>query len=282
MLKLNDYDTFLLYNLLEKVDYEWDYDNNTETDHRNNITKTMVNSFKKSSDKKTWFKSFLERIKGKKRQIKIALLMIAVPVMVANHQISNDDMINISSAIDPHLTKTIKNIVNKDAEEKINPTKFNPIKMRVSDELVNHLKEEEKLVLTAYALGDGKITIGYGHAEPEKTSKFKVGDKISERRADKLFRQDLRRTEKGIKRIFKQWEKEGINILLTPSQYDAMVSMGYNMGIWGLKQTEFIQLVKQGKMKEAAETIKTTRLNKNFPGLVKRRLKESELFNRNI
>jgi lysozyme len=280
MQKINGYDTFLLYNLLERVDYEWDFDNNIETDYINNIQKTMTKSFKKSLNKKQWFKNFLEKIKGKKRKLKIALIMLILPAMISNQQISKNDVLNITSSIDPEITETIKEIVKKDIEEKINPTKFDPIKMEVSDELVEHLKNEEKLELTAYALGDGKITIGYGHAEPIKKSKFKVGDKITLKQADKLFRKDLKRTEKGIKRIFKHWKKQGIDILLTQSQYDAMVSMGYNMGISGLRQTEFIQLVKQGKMEEAAEKIKTTKLRKGFPGLVKRRLKEYELFSK--
>ncbi len=44
----------------------------------------------------------------------------------------------------------------------------------ISKKGINHIKQEEKLRLKAYDIGDGMITIGYGHAEPMETSKYKL------------------------------------------------------------------------------------------------------------
>jgi len=62
--------------------------------------------------------------------------------------------------------------------------------------------------------------------------------------------------------------------------YDAMTSMVYNMGIGSFRMSDFIQMVKRGKMDKAKEEIKTTssQMFAKYPGLKKRRKKESEMF----
>jgi len=281
MEKLNSYDTFLLYNLLESVDYEWDFDKGIEIDHRNKITKAMVNSMNKASDKKQWFKNLLERIKSKKKYVKLGILALLTPFIMNMGGLTDSEAIEISKNVDPQLTNEFVEMVQKSVEpkEEIEEVKkFDPTKLDVSENLIEFLKEEEDLKLTAYTINDKMITIGYGHAEDSLKSKYKIGDKISLKEADRLFRKDLRRTTKGVRRIFKQWQKEGVDIKLTQSQFDALVSMAYNMGVGGLRSSPFIQLVKQNKMKEAGERIKTTRLKKGYGGLVKRRAKESQMF----
>jgi GH24 family phage-related lysozyme (muramidase) len=59
-----------------------------------------------------------------------------------------------------------------------------------------------------------------------------------------------------------------------------MVSMAYNMGINGLRRSDFIQKVKQNDMESASELITTTNVEEKFPGLYKRRLKEKEMFDK--
>lgn len=140
------------------------------------------------------------------------------------------------------------------------------------------IRNDEKLRLTAYDIKDGKITIGWGHAEPKKTSKYKVGDTITKSVAQKLLKKDLTKAADGVRRIFKQWEDKGIDVEITQNQFDALVSIAFNMGVSGLRMSQLIQDIKKGNLETAAETIKSEGTSDKFPGLVSRRMRESELF----
>ena len=154
-----------------------------------------------------------------------------------------------------------------------------PLSLKLSHEGWEHIKNHEKLKLKAYRLGDKKITWGFGHAEPIKTSKYKVGYKISENDAVKLLFEDANVAAAGVKRMFQQWKQEGIDVKLTQNQYDVLVSMAFNIGVSNFRGTEFVQKLKQKDFAKAAELIKTTYVNnKKYPGLSVRRLKEYKKF----
>ncbi len=176
----------------------------------------------------------------------------------------------------------IKKLSMDDNDKKIiinTITKYkNPLTLNVSDDCYNHIKNHEKLKLKAYKISDGKITIGYGHAEPKRKSKYRLGHQITELEANQLLMKDLSKAVGGVKRMFKEWEDDGINIKLTQSQFDVLVSMAFNMGITGLRQTDFIQSLKKKDLKTAAELIKKTGISDKFPGLEKRRLIEYKKF----
>lgn len=155
---------------------------------------------------------------------------------------------------------------------------YDPIDLKISKNAIEEIKRHERLRLTAYSIGDGMITIGYGHAEKIGRSKYKIGDKITKNQALKLLEQDIHEAENGVKRIFKQWKKQGINIKITQGQFDAMVSMAFNMGVNGLRMSEFIQHVKNNDMETAAEIIPDTGIKRGFSGLKKRRESEQEMF----
>lgn len=178
-----------------------------------------------------------------------------------------------------------ENQVNKELDNRVaKPTK-------ASQNLINHLKYEEgsikhkgEPVLKAYKLGDGAITIGWGHAEKIRRSKFKLGQVISRETAEELFKNDLAYAEKVINDVLSRWDKKGIKYTINQDMYDAMVSMAFNMGRSGFRNSDFIQLVKRGEYEKAKEKIKTTS-EKSFekhPGLKSRREKESELFGRGV
>jgi len=141
------------------------------------------------------------------------------------------------------------------------------------------IKNYEKLRLKGYRIkGDGKITIGWGHAEPVKTSKFKVGQVISKNLADQLFEQDIKNAEDGVKRIFSQWKENGNDVKISQGMFDAMVSIAYNAGIDGLRTSAFIQMIKRKKFNEAEKEISNVRNSGKFPGLDRRRSSEQELY----
>lgn len=153
-----------------------------------------------------------------------------------------------------------------------------PLNMNLSDNGLSHIKDHEKLKSKAYTIGDGRITIGYGHAEPIKKSNFKIGQVISNELADKLLAQDIKDAEDGVKRIFKEWRQKGIHIKLTQGQFDTMVSLAFNMGVTSLRTSDFIQSLKHKDLIKAAEQIKTTGISDEFPGLAKRRISEYNMF----
>lgn len=188
--------------------------------------------------------------------------------MGINNNLSKHDIVANFFDIKKHLNnKKYNNHILKD-----------PLTLSSSRYIREFIKDHEKLRLNAYNIGDGMITIGYGHAEPIKKSKYKIGDKISKHEAEKLFKQDLRVAEDGIRRIFKQWEENGIDIKISQNMYDSMVSMAFNIGISGFRQSKFIKKLKTGNHLDAASLIISTRNTGKFSGLNNRREEEANLF----
>lgn len=165
---------------------------------------------------------------------------------------------------------------SKDKIELVNviPTYKYPKNLKLSQKGWDFIRDNEKFIEVARKLGDGMITVGYGHAEPIKTSKYKIGYKISRTEAHRLFLEDVNIAAQGVKRMFNEWEKKGIKIKITQNQYDVIVDLAYNMGISNLRQTKFVQALKKYDLQKAANLIRETGLEEDFPGLEERRKKE--------
>jgi lysozyme len=102
------------------------------------------------------------------------------------------------------------------------------------DRLFEELKQEESYELEVYRCTAGHPTVGVGHnldADPAIEilgKKLKVGDKITDEQALRLFEKDISKTIADVnKRIpfFKD--------LSAPRQY-VLISMAFNMGVAGL------------------------------------------------
>ena len=91
--------------------------------------------------------------------------------------------------------------------------------MRLSDYAFLHLKEYEGLRLESYKCAGGKWTIGYGH-----TRGVRKGQKIDEETANKLLQEDVEYVEKFL-------DEEPYAEDITQSQWDALVSFIFNLGI---------------------------------------------------
>lgn len=195
-----------------------------------------------------------------------SMLTISAATQVYNTiQRSNMDQSDISLATE---------ILDEKKEEKFKlGFEFN-----ISDDGVQHIKDQEKLRLKAYRIGDGMTTIGWGHAERTSKSNYKLGQSISTEEADSLLKSDLNTIESGIKRIFKEWKNKGIDVKIDQSMYDALVSIAYNTGTNGLRKSEVMRHLKKQDYVKAGESIKTLKVSKKFPGLAIRREKEAEMF----
>jgi lysozyme len=133
-------------------------------------------------------------------------------------------------------------------------------------------------VLKAYKKSGDVWTIGYGHTTGDVPPNVTKGMVITKDVADKIMYADLTHSANCIRRIFKQWEGKGIDVKITQSMFDALVSLTFNAGCTGIRTSDFIQSLKKGNYKETSEKIKKFALEKGFSGLTKRREKESERF----
>ena len=290
--------------------YEWDLVNNKFYDRVNNIESDIAKStstIKTSEQAIAYLKELLKKIAKLPDAVKYKLIKAAIASMVV--VMSLQSIINFSKKVessDIPNKSTITNMVNnkiatirsKESKPQVKlPTSY-------SDKLIKVLINHEGKSLDAYNSNDGAYTIGYGHAvfkdvsRGDNSSRYPFlktyaeyeemknrGEKItiSDKQANQLFNDDLKIASNGLNRLLDEWRAKGITPKITQPMYDAMVSMIFNMGIGNFRQSDFIQLVKRNKFKEAAETIKSTSsdLFAEHPGLVDRRASESEMFKGN-
>ena len=256
-----------------------------------NIVEWDEESLKKKINDKSTAKKFivevLRRLEGSKSFIKRNALKIALSVVLSFIPTMQILEIGDSYNMETEIKEVLNDIAKKEAallkkkeEEKVAKSIFkDPLLMTTSKRGIHEIKDVEKLSLVAYNLKDGRITVGYGHAKKPEESKYKVGDRITPQKAEELFKKDLKWAEDGVKRMFAQWENEDIYMKVTQGQFDAMVSMAYNMGVSGLRKSNFVQFVKKEDFRGASNIIPMTALSKrHIKGLKRRRLKEKEYF----
>jgi len=177
-------------------------------------------------------------------------------------------------------------VINKIKDETTTP-KSNLQIRNVSESLIEFIKDEEgsarkkgEPVLTAYDIGDGRITIGWGHSERKSKTKMVSGEtKINDKQAETLLAKDIKVASDALNRILHKWDTKKLDVKITQGMYDAMVSMIYNMGIGNFRKSKFIQLVKNNELTKAKEKIKTTAVS--YSGHASRREKESNMFSFN-
>jgi lysozyme len=141
------------------------------------------------------------------------------------------------------------------------------MKMKTSLPGLNLIKEHEALRLNAYLCPAQVWTIGYGH-----TRTAKQGMKISIEQADALLREDLAWAEK---------EVNDIGVQLTQNQFDALVSLVFNIGGTLFRQSTARRLVAANPGDVAIGPAIRLFIKANgavLPGLVSRRKHESELY----
>ena len=273
--------------------YEWDL-----TEKK---VKDSTMSVKTKEQAKQYLNILFKKIKNIPKKIKLKILKYAFMSLagIMGYSQLYDYASNNNSGLDDEieiikLDLKINNeegesseVLDLDSEENEEEAILSYMPNSVSDSLVDFTKKEEgsakfkgKPVLVAYDLGDGMITIGWGHAESKSNSKFKAGDTITKEEAEELLSKDLNSAEKAVKSVFEEWKGKNIPFYVDQDMYDAMVSMAFNMGRGGFRGSDFIQLVKKGNYEEAKERILST--NVSYPGHIKRRKKESEMFGKSL
>lgn len=132
------------------------------------------------------------------------------------------------------------------------------------------IKGFESLELKAYpdpGTGGKPWTIGWGH-----TKGVKPGDRITLEQAEAFFSEDLAVCELTVNSSIKR--------AVTQNQFDAMVSLAFNIGGPNFAQSTLVKKFNIGDMQGAAAEFPKWRnsAGKVMPGLVKRRAEEREMF----
>jgi lysozyme len=94
--------------------------------------------------------------------------------------------------------------------------------MKVSPQGIVSIKKHESCKLKAYKVGSDRPTIGWGNTFYEDGTPVKLGDTITQDRADKLFLAKLADFEKDVNNL--------LEVVVNQGQFDALVSFAYNVG----------------------------------------------------
>lgn len=106
--------------------------------------------------------------------------------------------------------------------------------MQLSDAGLLHLQNREALRLVAYPDSGGVWTIGWGHTGPE----VHPGLTITRAQAVSYLRIDVQRFVKAV--------NENVHVTLTQSQFDALVSFVFNVGISAFERSTVLELLNKG------------------------------------
>ena len=145
--------------------------------------------------------------------------------------------------------------------------------MKISPRGLELIKDFEGFSSNSYLDVVNIPTIGWGNTFYEDGTKVKLGDQISKTDALKLL-------EVVANRDFADWIFLSIKVKVTQSQFDAMVSLAYNIGAGAFLKSTLLKKVNAGDFAGAGEEF--LRWNKaggkEVLGLTRRREREKQLF----
>ena len=129
--------------------------------------------------------------------------------------------------------------------------------------------------LEAYLDGGNVATIGFGNTYYKDGSKVKLGDKITQEEANKLFEYHIEEFTKGVLKL--------VEVSLEDYEVAALVSLAYNIGLGQFKGSNLLRYLNKGFYEEAAREFKWWRKDngKIVDGLIRRRWSEERLFRGN-
>ena len=149
--------------------------------------------------------------------------------------------------------------------------------MKISQNCLEIIKKWEGFKLDAYIDPVGIPTIGYGTIRYPDGQKVKMGDKISEAEAEAFLKFEVDETVKSLDILLK-------GIKVNQNQFDALVSLCYNIGVGGFSGSSVLKFLKTGDFKKASESIDLWNkgtingVKQPLPGLINRRREERQLF----
>jgi lysozyme len=147
--------------------------------------------------------------------------------------------------------------------------------MQISEKGIAAIERSEGSKCTPYMDGGGVPTIGIGCIRYEDGSSVTMQDcEISKERVQDLFRN-------GTLPQFETAVKAAIHVPLEQHEYDALVSLAYNIGTTGFKGSTLVKLLNAGvnRSEVAPQFLRWTKDNgKVVQGLTNRRTAEMNMF----
>lgn len=148
--------------------------------------------------------------------------------------------------------------------------------MKTSLRGINIIKEHEGLKLTAYRCPVGVPTIGWGHTRTVTQADVAAQRRISAEEAERLLLEDLQMFEQGV--------LSACTITPNQHQFDAFVSLSFNIGLGAFRRSTALRRHNEGDFDAAAGAIEMW--NKGtingqrvvLRGLVRRRAAEKALY----
>lgn len=144
--------------------------------------------------------------------------------------------------------------------------------MQISDIGRKLIESCEGCKLVAYQDTAGVWTIGYGHTSNAGAPPVTAGMKIHADRADEILSADLVQFSDGVNKLLKR--------VPTQPEFDAMVSLAFNIGLTNFRSSSVLRLFNQGDIEGAANAFTLWEYSggKKVEGLAIRRYREKALF----
>lgn len=145
--------------------------------------------------------------------------------------------------------------------------------LTTSDNGIKLIKDFEGEILKVYADPVGLLTLGVGHLlTPAEKRSFKLGQKITRAESTKFLREDLADAETAV--------NSSVHVPITQNQFDALVSLTFNIGTAGFKRSSVLRNLNSGKLIHAADAFLLWNKagGRVISGLTSRRRAERDLF----
>ncbi|PKF34909.1 lysozyme [Acinetobacter proteolyticus] len=144
--------------------------------------------------------------------------------------------------------------------------------MSISAHGINLITSFEDLKLNAYDDGTGIWTIGFGTTVYPNKARVKKDERCTLEQAKSFFQYDLRRFEKTV--------NEAVRVPISQNQFDALVSLAYNIGSNAFKNSTLLKYLNALAFQDAADQFLVWNKGggKVLKGLIHRRQVERSLF----
>lgn len=145
--------------------------------------------------------------------------------------------------------------------------------MILNKEASDLIKSFEGCKLKAYQCSAKKWTIGYGNTFFEDGTPVKIGDAITQEKAEQMFELIANEFAGKVKKL--------VTINVTANQFGALVSFAYNCGVVNLQKSTLLKKVNANPNDAtiSAEFLKWNKAGgKVLAGLTRRREAESKLY----
>jgi lysozyme len=144
--------------------------------------------------------------------------------------------------------------------------------MKITIEGLALIKEFEGFRSAAYRDAVGVWTIGYGHTSMAGAPHVKAGLVVTKAEANDILARDVEQFADGVRKL--------LQVNLSPTQFSALVSFSYNVGLGNFKKSSVLAAVNRRDFAAVGRRLQlwTKAGGRVLPGLVRRRAAEAALF----